>query len=87
MGDMAEDFKMLHQISKDKREKNRNSGLSHLEKVGIPFEIKNGGAHLIVEGSRGFLDYWPGTGRWIARSGRRGFGVRNLISAINKDNI
>lgn len=89
MGDMAEDFKFLNQISKDKRESNRNSSPAYLERFAIPFETKNGGAHLIVEGSKGFVDFWPGTGKWIARSGEKlkGFGVRNLVTAIHENRI
>jgi len=79
---MNEIYKSLSEYSKIKRKSNRNSGLKHLERELIPFEIKNNGVHLVVEGNKGFIDYWPGTGRWISRSGIKGFGVRNLINAI-----
>jgi len=85
MGDMKEVFNDMKQASKDKRESNRNSGAAYLERFLIPFEIKNNGAHLIVEGSKGFIDYWPGTGKWIARTGIKGFGVKALIKAIQTE--
>ena len=87
MGDMAEDFKFLKEVSKKKRESNRNSSLAFLERADIPFEIKNGGSHLIVEGCNGFIDFWPGAGKWIARTGIKGFGVKNLIETIRKNKV
>ena len=48
----------------------------------IPFVPKNGGAHLIVEGKDCFIDFWPGTGKWHSRCGKKGFGVRNLVAFI-----
>ena len=48
----------------------------------IPFVPKNGGAHLIVEGRDCFIDFWPGTGKWHSRCGKKGFGVRNLVAFI-----
>lgn len=87
MGDMAEDFKLMKEASKEKRESNRNSSPAYLERFSIPFETKNGGAHLIVEGSKGFIDFWPGTGKWIARTKIKGFGVKNLIEAIQQHRV
>lgn len=62
---------------------------------GIVFTSKNSGAHLIVEGNDGFIDYWPGTGRWKTRGNPgtwhfegknsvQGFGAHNLVAHINK---
>ena len=82
---MKEIYKAMKEDSKKKRERNRNSGPALLEKHSIVFESKNGGAHLIVEGSKGFVDYWPGTGRWSSRTGIKGFGAKNLINAINTE--
>ncbi len=86
-GGMTEDFKILNEISKNKRESNRNTSQAFLERESILFEIKNNNAHLIVEGSKGFIDFWPGTGKWIARTRIKGFGVKNLIKAIRKNRI
>jgi hypothetical protein len=45
----------------------------------IPFVVKNGGAHIIVNGR---IDFWPGTGLWIERGGPRGRGVKDLLRHI-----
>jgi hypothetical protein len=59
-----------------------------LTKYEIPFEIKNDGTHLIVEGNINFIDYWPSTGKWIDRNQTRsGFGVRTLIHYITVDSM
>jgi len=53
-----------------------------LSQAGIPFTVHNGGAHLVVEGPVGFIDYWPTTGKWAARSGRKGFGLLGLLKHV-----
>jgi hypothetical protein len=54
-----------------------------LRKAGVQFEVKNGGAHLIVTGPRGFIDFWPGPGKWICRSGHvGGGGLDGLIEFV-----
>ena len=79
MGDMGEIFNAMKQESKERRERNRNSSAALLEEKGIRFESKNGGAHLIVTGKNCLIDFWPGTGKYIARNGKRGRGVHNLM--------
>lgn len=64
------------------RSLNRRQSPVLLEENSIVFEVKNNGAHLIVESTEGKIDFWPGTGKWITRNGLRGFGVMNLISHI-----
>ena len=85
--DCVEMLKAMKEHSKAKRASNRENGQKFLMEAGIPFVEKNEGAHLIVEGSSCFIDYWPGTGRWIARDGRKGFGVRNLIQHVLKRGV
>jgi hypothetical protein len=82
MGDMGEVFNAMKEESKERRASHREQSPKLLDRAGIPFESKNGGAHLIVEGSECYIDFWPGTGKWISRNGKRGFGVRNLIRYV-----
>jgi len=81
MGDMAEDFRALKAFRQEKRRDNTNQSTAYLAGLGIPFESKNNGAHLIVD-SR--VDFWPSTGLWITRgpSGQRGRGVRHLLQYL-----
>jgi len=83
MGDMGDDFKAMKEHSKKKRAGNREQSAQHLRDRGILFSANNNGAHLIVEGKDGYIDFWPGTGRWKTRKGKTGFGVRNLAKLIN----
>lgn len=71
------------QLSQMKRGNNREQSAILLEQAGIVFTSNNYGAHLIVEGTDCFIDFWPGTGRWKTRRGTVGFGVKNLIKLIN----
>ena len=83
MGDMAQAFREQREYSKKKRAQNREYAVKYLERNDIPFSSKNGGAHLIVEGPTCFIDYWPGTGKWIPRDTKKqGFGLRGLIDHI-----
>jgi len=85
MGDMGEVFNEMKEGSKKRRARNRKQSPKLLEGAGIPFESKNGGAHLIVEGRECRIDFWPGTGRWISRNGKRGFGVKALIRYVKRE--
>jgi dihydrofolate reductase (trimethoprim resistance protein) len=60
----------------------QENSADYLAQRGIPFVSKNGGAHLIVEGKDCFIDFWPGTGKWHSRCGKKGFGVRNLVAFV-----
>lgn len=81
--DINEMFNALKKEQQEKRADNRENSAAYLSQRGIPFVSKNGGAHLIVEGREGFIDFWPGTGKWHSRCGKKGFGVRNLVAFID----
>ena len=56
----------------------------YLTKNNILFEVKNNGAHLVVEGIDSYIDYWPSSGQWQVRGeSTRGFGARQLATYIN----
>lgn len=80
--EMGEMFNALKKERQEKRADNRESSAEYLRQRGIPFVEKNMGAHLIVEGRECFIDFWPGTGKWHSRCGKKGFGVRNLVAFI-----
>lgn len=83
MSDMIDTFKALQERGKARRAKNRDQSPDLLRQHGIAFTDHNLGAHLIVEGPQGYIDFWPGTGRWNDRTTRKkGFGVGNLIAHI-----
>ena len=81
-GDVGEDFNAMKEQGKKNRSHNRDQSLMYLHEHGIPFESKNFGVHLIVEGKDCYIDFWPGTGKWRTRKGESGFGVRNLVKFI-----
>ena len=82
MSEAAEYFQAMKSIRQEKRANNRETSAEYLEVRGVPFTVKNGGAHLIVEGKDCFIDFWPGTGKWHSRCGKKGFGVRQLCEFI-----
>lgn len=86
MSELGETFRVLKERSQQRRALNRESSPKLLEAAGIPFEEKNWGAHLIVQGPNSLVDFWPGTGRWVDRGGSRGFGVRKLIKHLKGEN-
>ena len=54
-----------------------------LVKHHIAFEVKNNGLHIIVEGTQGYIDVWPTTGKWGDRAtAKQGFGLQALITHI-----
>ena len=83
MGDMAEIYREMRENKKSSAAWFRTLGASELTNNSIPFVSKNNGAHLIVEGNDGYIDFWPGTGKWIVRSPKfEGFGIKNLLEYI-----
>ena len=72
--------------SQKKRAHNRVASAGRLREAGIDFVRKNGGAHLVITTNQGYIDFWPGTGKYILRykEGKRGHGrgVAKLIKEI-----
>jgi hypothetical protein len=82
---MADDFNALKTVLREqsirKRHHNRESSPQVLERHGVGYESRNGGIHLIVNCGGMVVDFWPGTGKWIARNAAKssGRGVFKLI--------
>ncbi len=55
-----------------------------LHNAKISFTEHNNGAHLILDTRLGFVDFWPGTGKWKTRetSSRTGYGLPNLFELL-----
>ena len=83
MSDFVEDMKALDAMRREHKASLREQAPEELRRAGILFEVKNLGAHLIVEGRYGYIDFWPGTGKWSVRGGKKGFGTANLINLVN----
>lgn len=69
----------MKETSIERRRNNRENSADLLKERGVEFESKNFGAHLIVKGKQCLIDFWPGTGKFIARDGKRGRGVHNVL--------
>lgn len=83
MSELTGMYRELNDQRKDKRAENRIATAKLLEAKGVKFTSHNGGAHLILSTHLGWVDLWPGTGRWRIRSkNRKGFGVKNLIETL-----
>lgn len=81
------DWDAQRRESQQRRARHREQSAAVLRERGIPFNVHNKGAHLIVNGPKGSriaFDFWPGTGLWKERNGgtRRGRGVMALIKAL-----
>jgi len=57
---------------------------NQLKICNIDYETRNNGYHLIVTHNDMVVDFWPTTGRWISRTGKRGGGVKRLIGFLMK---
>lgn len=73
----------LKEASRARRQCNRERSSAILTEHGVPYEVKNNGAHLVVTHPNGIADFWPGTGLYQMRANqRRGRGVFNLLRAL-----
>lgn len=68
--------------------RSRISSQQLLESRGIEYWTNNDGVHLIVTGNYGYIDFWPGKGKWKARDNSMdGFGVFGLLEMIESGQI
>lgn len=70
-----------------RRKTNRERSCSLLRFIGVEFEVKNDGAHLIVRHNGKTVDFWPGTGKYIPRvpKPKHGRGVFNMLQLLGID--
>jgi hypothetical protein len=79
MSELAEDFKFMREVKREKKQSNLENSISLLHKNGIEFDSFNGGTHLKV----GDYDFWPSTGLFINRKTyERRRGIFTLIASI-----
>jgi hypothetical protein len=80
MGDMGDDFRAMNEYKKQKRKSNTQKSTQILIDKGIKFVSLNHGSHLFVDGK---IDFWPSTGKWIVRGGKKYHrGVFKLIRRL-----
>lgn len=80
MGDMKEDMKAFREYRRDKSERNREYSTELLKKEGIKFESRNDGLHLMIETSKGRINFYPSSG--LYNGALQGRGVKSLIEEI-----
>jgi len=88
MGDYWRDVKgHFKERSKQKRQSNTDWSTQHLTNLGIAFESKNNGVHLVIKHNNKVVDFWPSTGRFICRSGKMddydSRGINRLVKYLN----
>lgn len=86
MTDTAEHV-CLNEESKRRRATNRQRSCAMLRFLGVAFETKNDGAHLIVRHEGQTIDFCPGTGKYKPRTPgtQYGRGVFNLLKYLGID--
>lgn len=74
----------LKQESKERRRSSRERSACMLQSLGVEFESKNDGAHLIVTHNGLTIDFWPGTGKFIPRkrNPKHGRGVFQMLAVL-----
>lgn len=83
MGDMGDLFNAAREAGRERRASNRETTPEVLRQHGVQFQVKNGGAHLIVQHGGKVADLWPGTGKYQVRgSGGYRRGVFNLLREL-----
>ena len=88
MGDYWRDVKdHFKERGQQKRASNTEWSTNHLRALGIQFESKNNGVHLVIRHNNKVVDFWPSTGRFICRSGKMNDydirGINRLVKYLN----
>lgn len=80
--DLSAIYATMREESLKKKQSNLKFSTALLDKVGIYYESKNNGIHLIVYNKNELIDFWPSTGKWIPRGGTANRGIFELIKLI-----
>ena len=82
MSDLSEIYAYMKEVSREKKLSNKMFSTVLLDKVGIDYESKNDGIHLIVYNGKETIDFYPSTGKWIPRGKQAQRGVKRLLDYI-----
>ncbi len=83
MGDMGEMFRDWDKMKKNKKAGNLIFSKNKLSELGIDFESKNGGVHLVINHNGVVVDFWPSTGKYKFRTRKKYCrGLRKLIKEL-----
>ncbi len=83
MGDMGEMFKEWKEAKKEKKLSNLGFSTNKLEELGVSFEKKNGGVHLVITHNDKIVDFWPSTGKFKFRNKKKYCrGLKKLIKEL-----
>lgn len=84
--DMGEMWRTLKGIRQEKRAHNRASSTDRLAEFGVPFQVMNSGAHIVIRFGRIWIDFWPGTGLFHARTPAKyeSRGIFNLLRYLDQ---
>ena len=87
MSDAIHYMKDLNRARADARTQRRGNAPDLLDKAGVSFTEHNEGAHLVLDTHLGFVDFWPGSGRWKTRTlpQQTGFTVTKLLALIKPE--
>ena len=80
MGDMGETFRAWDEAKKKKKASNLEFSTEKLTKLGVEFESKNGGFHLVINHDGKLVDFWPSTGKYKFRTRKK------ILSRLEKAN-
>ena len=83
MGDMAEVFRDWDKAKKEKKKSNLEFSTGKLVELGVEFEKKAGGVHLVINHDGNTVDFWPSTGKYKFRTRNKYCrGLRKLIKEL-----
>ena len=82
MSDVGEDYKALKETRKQKKVSRLERSINRLLDLGIEFESKNDGYHLIIKARNEIYDFYPSTGAYRMRGRAERRGVDRLISEL-----
>lgn len=84
--EIAETFKEIRKNKQQKRIKNKEHSTKTIQRLNVPYELKNDGLHIIITLPKLTIDFWPSTGKWIVRNKPiQSRGIRKLMQFINRN--
>ena len=79
MSELSETYELMKKVCREKKLSNKEFSTVLLDKMGIDYDSKNNGVHLIVFNGLETIDFYPSTGKWIPRGKEASRGVKKLL--------
>lgn len=86
MGDMGDTFKLMREHNRKRKIDRYEYNTARVEASDLECLWRDDGIVARIETDDEWVDFWPSTGKWRFQGGENGWGFREMMGAITKQN-